>query len=106
MALEGLYAGLDNNLPGGRIGTDVASAAVGAGGGAALGHFGVGGLEINPLTIGAGAVAGVAVSEGLRMVAVDEEKYLEARTKGLEEKNKPLAERLEKLKAEKKAKAS
>lgn len=106
MALEGLFASLDNNLPGGRIGTDVASAAVGAGGAAGLAHFGVGGLEMNPVTIGAGAVAGVVVSEGLRMVAVDEQKFLEARLEGLDKTATPLTERLEKLQAEKKAKAS
>ena len=39
-------------------------------------------------------------------MAVDEEKFLEARTAGLEEKKKPLSERLEKLKAEKAKKAS
>ena len=100
MAFEGVFASLDNNL-GGRIGTDVASAAAGAGTAAGLAHFGVGGLQMEPLTIGAGAVAGVVVSEGLRLVAVDEEKFLEARTAGLEEKKKPLSERLEKLKAKK-----
>ena len=104
MALESIFAGLDNNLPAGRVGTDVASAAVGAGGAAGLAHFGVGGLEMNPMTIGVGAVAGVVVSEGLRMVAVDEQKYLEARTAGLAEKKKPLDERLAELK--KKSKAS
>lgn len=106
MALESIFAGLDNNLPGGRVGTDVASAAVGAGAGAALGHFGVAGLELNPVTIGAGAVAGVVVSEAARMVAVDEEKYLEARLEGLNNTAKPLSERLTKLKAEKAQKAS
>jgi hypothetical protein len=105
MALESIFAGLDNNLPAGRIGTDIASAAVGAGGAAALGHFGVGGLEINPMTIGAGAVAGVVVSEAVRLVAVDEEKYLAARVEGLKKTQAPLSERLTKLNAEK-AKAS
>ncbi len=97
MALESIFAGLDNNLPGGRIGTDVASAAVGAGGAAAFGHFGVGGLELNPMVIGVGAVAGVAVSEAVRLVAVDEKKYLEARIAGLAAKGKPLDERLAEL---------
>lgn len=106
MALESIFASLDNNLPGGRVGTAAVAGGMGAGAGAALGHFGVAGLEMNPLTIAAGAVGGLLIEEGLRMVAVDEQKFLEARTAGLEEKKKPLSERLEKLKAEKKAKAS
>ena len=106
MALETIFAGLDNNLPAGRVGTAAVAAVVGGGAAAGLAHYGVGGLQMNPTTVIAGAAGGLLIEEGLRYVAVEEEKFLEARTEGLEAKKKPLSERLEKLKAEKAKKAS
>ena len=62
----------------GRIGRHAAVGVVGGGVAGAAGHFGVGGLELSPATVGVGVAVGVAASVAADLVLLDQDEYLAA----------------------------
>lgn len=73
------FATIDHHMVGGRAGVDVASGATGAGLVALLAKKGIGPFKSSAVHLAGGVLAGVAVSEGLRLTLTDVKGYATAR---------------------------
>ena len=87
-------AQVDNRI--GRVGRHAAVGVVGGGVAGAAGHFGVGGLELSPATVGVGVAVGVAASVAADLVLLDEDEYLAAQAANVNKRAEALARDIEK----------